>query len=87
MNTNHRAPGGYRARRHVRWRMRAAAVALSLGGLLGFWEIVSHAPAAPAQTEPTLQNAEQQLQLNNGTQSWFSPQGAPRPPDVVSGVS
>ena len=87
MKASNRAPGNYRARRHVRWRMRVVAVALSLGGLLGLWEIVSHTSAAPAATEPSLQNAEQQLQLGNGTQSWFSPQGAPRPPDVVSGVS
>lgn len=87
MNANNRAPGHYRARRHVRWPMRVIAAALSLGGLLGFWEVVSHAPVAPASSEPTLQNAEQQLQPGNGTQSWFSPQGAPRPPDTVSGVS
>jgi|GEM_PF-5234005 len=70
-----------------RWRMRLATAALSLGGLLGLWQIVSHAPAASAQPETTIQSAEQQLQLGNGTQSWFSPSGAPRPPDVVSGVS
>lgn len=70
-----------------RWPLRLVAGLLSLGGLLGLWQVVSHAPAAAAQPEPTLQSAEQQLQPGSGTQSWFSSQGAPRPPDTTSGVS
>jgi hypothetical protein len=79
----------YRARPHRRWHTRLAAVALSLGGLLGLWGVIAHLPAAPARSTPTLQDAEQQLQIGGSTssQNWFSPQGAPRPPDVVSGVS
>ncbi|HEY7349460.1 MAG TPA: hypothetical protein VH599_14185 [Ktedonobacterales bacterium] len=80
------SPRPYRAPKR-RWRVRLGAGLLSLAGLLGLWQIVSRAPAAAAQQAPTLQNAEQQLQLGNGTQGWFSPAGAPRPPDTVSGVS
>lgn len=79
----------YRARPRRRWRARLTAAALSLSALLGLWELIAHLPAASARSTPTLQNAEQQLQIGGSTssQNWFSPQGAPRPPDVVSGVS
>lgn len=75
----HRAP-------KRRWPQRLVAGLLSLGGLLGLWQVLARAPTA-AQPEPTLQSAEQQLQPGSGTQGWFSSQGAPRPPDTSSGVS
>jgi len=79
----------YRARPRRRWRARLVAAALSLGGLLGLWGVIARLPATLARSTPTLQDAEQQLQIggSSSSQNWFSPEGAPRPPDVVSGVS
>ncbi|HEU5200502.1 MAG TPA: hypothetical protein VFU32_12760 [Ktedonobacterales bacterium] len=82
--------GRYQARKR-RWPMRILVAAISLVGMLGLWQFVANEPAAAAQNTPSMQDAEQQLQLNNitgdGSAGWFSNQNAPGAPNVISGQS
>lgn len=88
-NTRPRA-GRYQAKKH-RWPTRLLVVAISVAGMLGLWQFVANEPAAAAQNTPSMQDAEQQLQLNNntgdGSAGWFSNQNAPGAPNVISGQS
>ena len=89
-NTRPKA-GRYQARKH-RWPMRIFVAAISLVGMLGLWQFVANEPAAAAQNTPSMQDAEQQLQLSNnntgnGSAGWFSNQNAPSAPNVTSGQS
>ena len=88
-NTRPKA-GRYQARKH-RWPTRILVAALSVGGLLGLWQFVANEPVAAAPNTPSMQDAEQQLQLSNntgdGSAGWFSNQNAPGAPNVSSGQS
>lgn len=88
-NTRSRA-GRYQARKR-RWPARILVAAISVAGMLGLWQFVANEPAAAAQNTPSMQDAEQQLQLNNttgdGSAGWFSNQNAPGAPNVISGQS
>ena len=87
-NTRPKA-GRYQTKKH-RWPTRILVAALSVAGMLGLWQFVANEPAA-AQNTPSMQDAEQQLQLSNnsgdGSAGWFSNQNAPSAPNVISGQS
>ena len=78
------APGRYQANPKRRWPMRIVVALLSVGGLLGLWQFVAHEQVASAHDTPSIQDAEQQLQLG-GNQGPY--QGAPSAPNTVSGTS
>ena len=82
--------GRYQVRKR-RWPTRILVAALSVAGMLGLWQFVANEPAAAAQNTPSMQDAEQQLQLSNnpgdGSAGWFSNQNAPSAPNVISGQS
>lgn len=65
--------------------MRLVAALLSVGGLLGLWQFVAHEQIASAHDTPTIQDADQQLQLGGQNASSF--QNAPSAPNTVSGTS
>jgi hypothetical protein len=84
------APRGYHQKKKQRWPTRIILSLLSVGGLLGLWQFVAHEPAASAQSAPSFQDAEQQLQLGNSNDSssgFFSSQDAPSAPNIISGMS
>lgn len=85
------APKGYQPKKHRRWPTRIVVALVSLGGMLGLWQFVAHEPAAAAQSTPSFQDAEQQLQLgapnNDGSTGTPSFQNAPGVPNVQSGAS
>jgi hypothetical protein len=66
--------------------MRIVVGLLSVGGMLGLWQFVAHEQTASAQEPPSIQDAEQQLQLGSGQDS-SSFQGAPSAPHTFSGTS
>lgn len=71
-----------------RWPMRAVLSVLSVAGLLWLWQFIANEPTTSAQNTPSLQNAQQQLQL--GPPSGAGTPGVPppnNPPNVISGVS
>lgn len=78
------APGRYQAKPHRRWPMRIVVALLSVGGMLGLWQFVAHEQAASAKEPPSIQDAEQQLQLSGGLNS---SQGTLSAPNTVSGTS
>ena len=78
------APGRYQAKPHRRWPMRIVAGLLSVGGMLGLWQFVAHEQAVSAKEPPSIQDADQQLQLGSGQNS---SQNAPSAPNTVSGTS
>ncbi len=80
------APGRYQAKPHRRWPTRIVVALLSVAGMLGLWQYVAHEQASAAQEPPSIQDAEQQLQLGGGPDS-SSFQGAPSAPNTVSGTS
>jgi heme A synthase len=88
-NTRPKA-GRYQTKKR-RWPTRILVAALSVAGMLGLWQFVANEPAAAAQNTPSMQDAEQQLQLSNnsgdGSSGWFSNQNAPSAPNVISGQS
>jgi heme A synthase len=90
--TNQRhAPKTYQGKKKQRWPTRILVALVSLGGMLGLWQFVAHEPTASARATPTIQDAEQQLQLNNsasndGSSNFFSSSSAPNP-NTLSGVS
>lgn len=82
--------GRYQAKKR-RWPARILMAVLSVAGMLGLWQFVANEPAAAAQNTPSMQDAEQQLQLSNntgnGSAGWFSNQNAPSAPNVISSQS
>lgn len=88
-NTRTKA-GRYQTKKR-RWPTRILVAVLSVAGMLGLWQFVANEPAAAAQNTPSMQDAEQQLQLSNnsgdGSAGWFSNQNAPSAPNVISGQS
>lgn len=54
----------YQGRQHRRWPMRLVAGVLSVAGLLGLWQFIAHEPAVSRHAPPSLEHAEQQLQLS-----------------------
>lgn len=90
-NNSRAAPKGYQPKKHRRWPTRIVVALVSLGGMLGVWQFVAHEPAAAAQSTPSFQDAEQQLQLGspNDSSSAGTPsfQNAPGVPNVQSGAS
>jgi heme A synthase len=82
--------GRYQTKKR-RWPMRILVAALSVAAMLGLWQFVANEPAAAAQNTPSMQDAEQQLQLSNnsgdGSTGWFSNQNAPSAPNAISGQS
>lgn len=89
--TNPRPKAGRYQTKKRRWPTRILVAALSVAGILGLWQFVANEPAAAAQNTPSMQDAEQQLQLSNnsgdGSAGWFSNQNAPSAPNVISGQS
>jgi hypothetical protein len=53
----------YQGKKHRRWPTRLVASFLSMAGLLGLWQFIAHEPALSHQAPPSLEHAEQQLQL------------------------
>ncbi len=54
----------YQGKQHQRWPMRLVASVLSVVGLLGLWQFIAHEPAISRHARPSLEHAEQQLQLS-----------------------
>lgn len=90
--TNRRpAPRAYQGKKKQRWPTRIVVALVSVLGLLGLWQFVAHEPAVSAHSAPSFQDAEQQLQLGNPSDTSasgiFSTQNAPSAPNVISGMS
>jgi hypothetical protein len=76
------APKPYQGKKKRRWPTRIFVGAVSLGGLLGLWQLVANEPVGTPHDTPTLQDAQQQLQLGTNNTPVIN-----HPPDVISGVS
>ena len=90
-----RPPKGYQGKKKQRWPTRIVIALVSVGAMLGLWQIVANEPAASAHSTPSVQDAEQQLQLgapNNGNGNGngngiFQNNPNTSPPNIGSGVS
>ncbi|HEY7127123.1 MAG TPA: hypothetical protein VH540_24520 [Ktedonobacterales bacterium] len=78
----------YRGKQHRRWPMRLVAGALSVLGMFGLWQFIAHEPAVSRHAPPSLEHAEQQLQLGGAVDSGRGSQRNFNPfPNTSSGTS
>jgi hypothetical protein len=71
-----------------RWPLRTVLSVLSVAGLLWLWQFIANEQTTSAQSIPSLQNAQHELQLGPPNAAGGPAVPPPNnPPDVVSGVS